>query len=214
LARKDHGDRDRELSEFDDRLRAEQDVERLAGTDEVGRGPLAGPVVAAAVILPKGCVIPGADDSKALTAETRERLVPEIRAKALAVGWGIVRPATIDRMNILRASRMAMRRALAMLDPSAEVVVVDGWAVPRLRWRQVALPKADAKSLSVACASILAKVKRDRMMIRYDRKFPVYDFAGNKGYATEAHLKALDAHGPCPIHRYSFTPVAQIRLPL
>ncbi len=213
MTRGDTAERDRELSQFDDDLRATHSLEWLAGTDEVGRGPLAGPVVACAVILPRGCLIAGADDSKALTAAVREALCPEIEAKALAVGWGIVRPSTIDRINILQASRRAMRRALSGLDPRAEAVVVDGWEVPRLGVRQIALPKADSKSLSVACASILAKVKRDRMMERYDRRFPVYDFAGNKGYATAAHLEALDRHGPCPVHRYSFTPVAQIRIP-
>jgi ribonuclease HII len=206
--------RDRDLLAFDDGIRLEHRTFLVAGVDEVGRGPLAGPVVAAAVILPPGTLIPGADDSKALTPEKREELYRDIVRLALAWSWGLVQPRTIDRINILEASRLAMRRALAGLDPRPETVVVDGWSVPRLRFAQVALPGADATSLSVACASILAKVRRDRIMTRCSRKFPEYDFKSNKGYGTPAHLEVLDRVGPCPLHRKSFMPVAQMRLPL
>jgi ribonuclease HII len=206
-------ERDRALAAFDQDLRAGCGVSLIAGVDEAGRGPLAGPVVAAAVILPADAIVPGADDSKKLRPEVREALFDEIRRVSLAYSWGVVRPATIDRINILEATRMAMRRALAALDPPPEAVLVDGWPVPRLGFRQVALPRADATSLAVACASILAKVHRDRMMVCWDRRYPQYDFAGNKGYGTPAHLSALERHGPCPLHRRSFAPVAQLRIP-
>lgn len=203
-----------ELEGFDARLRREHDVSRLAGVDEVGRGPLAGPVVAAAVILPPGAPLPGVDDSKRLTPGARERVYDVIRQVAVAYAWAVVTPAVIDRINILEASRLAMRRALAGLGTAPELVVVDGWEVPRLGWRQVARPRADASSLAVAAASVLAKVRRDRMMARYSRVYPLYDFAGNKGYPTPEHLEALRVHGPCAIHRRSFGPVAQIGLGL
>ena len=206
--------RDRELLAFDDRIRNEHGTTLVAGMDEVGRGPLAGPVVAAAVILPAGTLIPGADDSKALTHEKREELYGVIVRVAIAWSWALVHPATIDRINILQASRLAMRRALAGLEPVPHATVVDGLTVPRLRTKQVALPGADATSLSVACASIIAKVRRDRIMVRHARRFPEYDFASNKGYGTPAHLEALDRFGPCPLHRRSFTPVAQMKLPV
>jgi ribonuclease HII len=159
-------------------------------------------------------MIPGADDSKVLSRPERERLFVEIKKVALAWAWGTVHSPTIDRINILRASRLAMRRALGKLLPSPDLVVVDGWTIPRLEFDQVALPKADGLSLSVACASILAKVRRDRIMIRWGKRYPEYHFAGNKGYATLRHLEALDRFGPCPLHRRSFAPVAQLRLPL
>jgi ribonuclease HII len=204
--------REAALRAFDDELRAAEGITRLAGVDEVGRGPLAGPVVAAAVLLPPGVSVPGADDSKSLTPDERERVAEDIRRVALSIGFGLVRPALIDRMNILEASRLAMRRAVLALDPAPELVVVDGWEVPRFPAPQHARPKADATSLSVACASIVAKVRRDRIMARWHRVFPRYDFAGNKGYPTPAHRAALVEFGPCPIHRRSFQPVAQTAL--
>jgi ribonuclease HII len=206
--------RDRDLLHFDDGVRRDHRVSLIAGVDEVGRGPLAGPVVAAAVILPPGTLVPGADDSKALTPERREEVYRQILRVALACSWGLVHPKTIDRINILEASRLAMRRAIAALEPRPETAVIDGWSLPRLRLKQVAIPAADATSLSVACASILAKVRRDRIMVRQSRLFPEYDFAANKGYGTPAHMEVLDRIGPCPLHRRSFMPVAQMRLPL
>ena len=203
-----------ELEEFDERLRREHDIFHLAGVDEVGRGPLAGPVVAAAVILPPGAPLPGVDDSKRLTPEGRARVYGVIRRVALCCAWGIVTPSVIDRINILEASRLAMRRALAGLALPPQLVVVDGWELPRLTWPQHARPRADSTSLAVAAASVLAKVRRDRMMVRYGRLYPQYDFGGNKGYPTPGHLEALETHGACPIHRRSFAPVAQLRLTL
>lgn len=212
---------DHPLALFDERARHRLGLPLLAGVDEVGRGPLAGPVVAAAVILRPGCVIPGANDSKKLAPETRERLYDLIRAEALSYGVALVKPVVIDRINILEASRLAMRRALARLAPAPDVVLVDGWELPHFHRvpglaaaRQEAFPKADGLSQSVACASILAKVTRDRLMVRLHRRYPHYDFAGNKGYPTPAHLRALETHGPCAIHRRSFSPVAQLRLAL
>jgi ribonuclease HII len=205
--------RDHALAAFDQDFRAAHGVSLVAGVDEAGRGPLAGPVVAAAVILPAGIIVPGADDSKKLRPEVRAALYEEIRRVALACSWGVVRPSVIDRINILEATRLAMRRALAALDPPPEAVLVDGGPVPGLAFRQVALPRADATSLAVACASILAKVRRDRSMLRWHQRYPQYDFAGNKGYGTPAHLSALERHGPCPLHRRSFAPVSQLRIP-
>ncbi|TPW11050.1 MAG: ribonuclease HII [bacterium] len=199
---------------FDQELRRRHAVEFLAGVDEVGRGPLAGPVVAAAVILPPHVDVPGADDSKKLTPAGRALLALEVRRVALAIGFGSVSPAVIDRINILEATRLAMRRALTALRPVPQLIVVDGWPLPGTPFRQEALPKADSLSLAVACASIVAKVRRDRLMARYGRVYPQYDFGGHKGYPTPGHLQALERHGPCPLHRQSFGPVSQLRLQL
>ena len=184
----------------------------LAGVDEVGRGPLAGPVIAAAVVLPAGVNVPGADDSKKLSPDERTLVAREVRRVALAIGFGSVSPMVIDRINILEATRLAMHRALAALAVVPELIVVDGWPLPGTHFRQEALPKADGKSLAVACASVVAKVRRDRLMARYGKLYPRYDFAGNKGYPTPAHRKALELHGPCPLHRRSFAPVSQLVL--
>lgn len=176
---------------------------RVAGTDEVGRGPLAGPVVACAVVLPDGCSIDGVADSKQLSDPERRRLLPEILENALAYGVGSVDAAEIDRINILQASFEAMRLALAHVE--CDAVIVDGrQTIPGLDLFQLAQPKADVDSLSVAAASIIAKVTRDDMMIDLDGRFPGYGFTDHKGYATPAHFAALDLLGPCPIHRESF----------
>lgn len=197
---------------FDQELRRRHAVTFLAGVDEVGRGPLAGPVVAAAVILPPDVDVLGADDSKRLSPADRVLVALEVRRVALAIGFGSVSPAVIDRINILEATRLAMRRALAALSPVPQLIVVDGWPLPDTPFRQEALPKADSLSLSVACASVVAKVRRDRLMARYGRVYPQYDFGGNKGYPTPGHRQALEQHGPCPLHRQSFAPVLQLRL--
>lgn len=207
------------LARFDEEIRLRASTSLMAGVDEAGRGPLAGPVVAAAVLLRPGALIAGADDSKKLTPAARERLDRVIRREALSFGVALVQPRVIDRINILEASRLAMRRALGRLTPRPELVLVDGWELPGLNRvtglesaRQEAFPKADGLSQTVACASILAKVARDRLMLRFHRRFPGYDFAANKGYPTPEHLRALQEIGPCPIHRRSFAPVAQLRL--
>jgi ribonuclease HII len=181
----------------------------LAGVDEAGRGPIAGPVVAAAVILPPGASLPGVDDSKRLSPATREELFCTIHEAAIAVGVGVVEPSVIDRVNILRATHMAMRSAIAQLAHPPALAVIDGLPVPDLPCRHIALAKADERSLSVAAASIIAKVTRDRIMVELDRQHPGYGFARHKGYLTPQHLECLMQLGPCPIHRRSFAPVRE-----
>lgn len=176
----------------------------VCGIDEAGRGPLAGPVVATAVILPKGMVIPYVNDSKKLTERRRELLYPEIMEKALAVGVGIVSPERIDEINILQATYEAMRQALSQLPVRPDVLLNDAVRIPGVDIPQVPIVKGDAKSISIACASVIAKVTRDRMMVEYDQLYPAYGFAGHKGYGSAAHMEALRQIGPCPIHRRTF----------
>jgi len=185
----------------------------VAGVDEAGRGPLAGPVVAAAVVLDRSAGWDGIDDSKKLTAERRDDLYARVLSRARAFRWSVVGPRAIDSLNIRRASLEAMRRAVTRLSLSPELVLVDGIdTVPGLRCEQRPVVDADATLLSVAAASVLAKVVRDRIMERLDRVWPAYGFAQHKGYGTPEHLWALERHGPCPLHRYSYVPVAQTRL--
>jgi ribonuclease HII len=179
-------------------------VTRLAGVDEAGRGPPAGPVVAAAVVLAPGARIAGVDDSKRVEPEERQRLFEIIQARAVGVGVGIVDHVTIDRINILQATRLAMAQALAALAMEPELVLTDFVEVPGLRCPQRNLVEGDRRSASVAAASIVAKVTRDRIMEAADRDFPVYGFGRHKGYATPEHREALERHGPCPLHRRTF----------
>ena len=188
----------------------------IAGVDEAGRGPLAGPVVAGAVILPEGFQLSGLDDSKKLTAARREWLFEELVADT-RVRWasGVAEVEEIDRLNILRATHLAMRRAVAALGaPGPDMVLIDGLPVRDFPWPQQAVVKGDALSMSIAAASIIAKVERDRIMLALDAVFPLYQFASHKGYGTMAHLAALQQHGPIPHHRRSFQPVAQLTLDL
>jgi len=186
----------------------------IAGLDEVGRGPLAGPVVAACVVLPDDFSLDGINDSKKLTERQRERAEARIRAEAVAIGLGVVEPETIDRINILQASRQAMREAFLSLDRPPDCirpdcVLIDGLPVPAFPCaHQQAIVGGDGLCASIAAASIVAKVARDRMMRAYDAVYPEYGFAGHKGYGAARHLEALRVHGPCPIHRRSFAPVA------
>ena len=179
----------------------------VAGLDEAGRGPLAGPVVAAAVVLGPGTRIAGVDDSKRLTPEERESLYPVIHARAVAVGVGVVDAETIDRVNILQATRRAMSLALVSLGLEPELVLTDFVALDGLRCPQRNLVNGDHRSATVAAASIIAKVTRDRMMAEADREYPQYGFGRHKGYATLEHLAALIMHGPCPLHRRTFNGV-------
>ncbi len=179
-------------------------VTRLAGVDEAGRGPLAGPVVAAAVVLTPGARIAGVDDSKRLPPEERARLFEIIRERALGVGVGVVDHLTIDRINILEATRLAMAKALGALTVEPELVLTDFVTVPGLRCPQRNLVEGDRRSASVAAASIVAKVTRDRIMEEADRDWPLYGFGRHKGYATLEHREALERHGPCPLHRRTF----------
>jgi ribonuclease HII len=179
-------------------------IARIAGVDEAGRGPLAGPVVAAAVVLPPGTRIAGVDDSKRLAPEERERLFEVIRAQAAAVGVAVVDHLTIDRINILEATRLAMGQALAALEVEPELVLTDYVTVPGLRCPQRNLVDGDRRSASVAAASIIAKVTRDRIMQEADREYPGYGFGRHKGYPTPEHRLALELHGPCALHRRTF----------
>ena len=178
--------------------------QHICGVDEVGRGPLAGPVVAAAVILPKDCDILYINDSKKLSEKKREMLYDEIMEKAEAVGIGIVSPERIDEINILQATYEAMRIAVSKLPVQPDLMLNDAVTIPGLTMKQVSIIKGDAKSASIGAASIIAKVTRDRMMVEYDSIFPEYGFASNKGYGTAAHIAALKELGPTPIHRRSF----------
>ncbi len=182
---------------------------RVAGIDEVGRGPLAGPVLAACVVLPPGFALDGIRDSKTLSARQRERAEVRIRAEAVAIGLGSVEPETIDRINILQATHHAMRLAYAQLLPLPDFVLIDGLPVRDFPCEgRKALVQGDAHSVSIAAASIVAKVARDRLMCAYDSVYPEYGFSGHKGYGSAKHLDALREHGPCPIHRRSFAPVS------
>ncbi len=181
----------------------------VAGVDEVGMGPLAGPVVAAAVVLPDRVDLPGLDDSKRLAPPVRERLARAIREQAVALWLATVSPAEIDRRNIYRAGLEAMRRAVEGLGRTPDHVLVDGREVPRLAVPQTRIVGGDRSDGSIAAASIVAKVHRDALMVRLERRYPGYGFARHKGYATREHLEALLRLGPCPAHRRSFAPVLQ-----
>ena len=176
----------------------------ICGIDEAGRGPLAGPVVAAAAVLPKDCQIFYLNDSKKLSEKKRDLLFDEIKEKAVAYGIGIVSPKVIDEINILQATYEAMRQAISQLNVIPEILLNDAVTIPGVDIMQVPIVKGDAKSVSIAAASILAKVTRDRMMLEYDQIYPEYGFAKHKGYGTAAHIAALKEYGPCPIHRRTF----------
>ncbi len=187
-------------------LRAQGFV-RIAGVDEAGCGPIAGPVVAAAAIFADSCRLPGLADSKLLKPEERERLFELIHKKALCVGVGIADVRTVDRINILSAAHLAMHEAIAQLAPPPDLLLVDGRGLPGGLLPQRAIVKGDRTCASIAAASIVAKVIRDRMMQELDVKYPEYGFAQHKGYGTKEHLTKLLEHGPCPEHRRSFAPV-------
>lgn len=176
----------------------------ICGIDEAGRGPLAGPVVAGAVILPKGCQIRYLNDSKQLSEKKREALYDEIMEKAVAVGVGMASPARIDEINILQATYEAMREAIGKLAVKPGILLNDAVRIPGVEVRQVPIVKGDAKSLSIAAASVIAKVTRDRLMLEYDKLMPEYGFAGHKGYGSAAHIEAIRTYGPSPIHRATF----------
>lgn len=180
------------------------DCTYICGIDEVGRGPLAGPVVAGAVILPKDCDILYLNDSKQLSEKKREELYEIIMEKAVSTGLGFVSPERIDEINILQATYEAMREAIGALSQTPDLLLNDAVTIPKVSIRQIPIIKGDAKSISIAAASIIAKVTRDRLMVQYDTMFPEYGFAGNKGYGAQAHLDALRKFGPTPIHRRSF----------
>lgn len=181
----------------------------IAGIDEAGRGPLAGPVVAAAVILPPDQDIEGVFDSKQLTPEQRDVCFERIESVALHIGVGIVGHREIDRINILQATYKAMRLAVSKLGMRPDLCLIDGSPIRRFGYRHECIVEGDCKSISIAAASIIAKVTRDRIMCEYDKKYPKYGFANHKGYSTPEHRECLMKHGACAIHRKSFAPVAQ-----
>ena len=181
-----------------------QDCDFVAGVDEVGRGPLAGPVVAACVILPKDCNILYINDSKKLSATKREELYDIIIKEAVSYGIGIVSETRIDEINILQATYEAMRQAIDKLSVKPQVLLNDAVTIPGVDIKQIPIIKGDAKSISIGAASIIAKVYRDRLMVEYDSIYPEYCFASNKGYGSASHIEALKKYGPCPIHRRSF----------
>ena len=180
------------------------EYEYICGVDEVGCGPLAGPVVSAAVILPKDCNILYLNDSKKLSENKREEIFDEIMEKAVSVGIGFATPERIDEINIRQADFEAMRMALSKLSIEPDFIMVDGYPIGGIDKKQISIVKGDAKSASIASASIVAKVTRDRLMSEYDTVFPGYGFASNKGYGSAEHIKAIKEMGPTPIHRKTF----------
>ena len=189
------------MREFENKY---SDLAYVAGIDEAGRGPLAGPVAAAAVILPKDIFLPFLNDSKKVTEKRRDVLFDEIKQNAIAYGIGIASNTLIDEINILQATYEAMREAVNALEKTPDVLLVDAVHIPDINIKQVGIVKGDAKSVNIAAASILAKVTRDRIMVEYDKIYPEYGFASNKGYGTATHIAALKEVGPCAIHRKSF----------
>lgn len=191
-------------------LLASRGIRSVAGIDEAGRGPLAGPVVAAAVVLPPGFRLPGLDDSKKLTAAKRDELYAVLTGDT-GVRWASAHLDNneVDRWNILRATHRAMRQAFLSLNPIPEHALIDGLPVPDFPCPQTAVVGGDGRSLSIAAASVIAKVERDRAMLELDGNYPEYGFSRHKGYPTPDHLARLRQHGPCPVHRRSFSPVAQ-----
>lgn len=194
-------ERTKAMSTFEEEYK---DYPYICGIDEVGRGPLAGPVVAGAVILPKDDMILYLNDSKKLSEKKREMLYDEIMNRAVATGIGMASPARIDEINILQATYEAMRMAIDNLKVRPDILLNDAVTIPQVDILQVPIIKGDAKSISIAAASIIAKVTRDRLMVEYDKVLPGYDFASNKGYGTKAHIAGLKELGPTPIHRRSF----------
>jgi ribonuclease HII len=188
---------------FEKEIRA-KGFKLVAGLDEAGRGPLAGPVVAAAVVLPPRVRLPGVDDSKKLSARQREEVFSLLQKRVSAIGVGIVEAEEIDRLNIHRASLKAMEKSVAALPCPPDYLLIDGLFTLNLPLAQKAIVKGDQKCLSVAAASIVAKVTRDRIMIAYHQEYPEYNFARHKGYGTKEHLRAIEKYGRCPLHRLTF----------
>ncbi|OGW21849.1 MAG: ribonuclease HII [Nitrospirae bacterium GWA2_46_11] len=198
--------------EYDESIR-KNGFGSVAGVDEAGRGPLAGPVVAAAVILPEDFRVEGVRDSKKIPRKEREELFWAIVLNARSIGIGIIDQVEIDRLNILRATKLAMHNALTDLTTKPDMILIDALTIPSIPIKQMPIIKGDAKSASIAAASIIAKVVRDGIMIKYHSIYPSYEFDKHKGYATKAHLDKIEKHGPCPIHRKTFHKVKDLLLP-
>ncbi|MEI5906156.1 ribonuclease HII [Bacillus spongiae] len=193
------------MSIYENKMRKEG-FQFIAGVDEVGRGPLAGPVVASAVILPESCYIPGLNDSKKLSEAKREELYEQIQQQAVAVGVGILTASEIDQWNIYEATKKAMLQGIQQLNVKPDFLLVDAMKLD-LPIEQLSIIKGDATSISIAAASIVAKVTRDRLMKQYAKKYPQYGFQRNMGYGTSEHIEALQAEGPCELHRKTFAPI-------
>jgi ribonuclease HII len=191
----------------------EQGYAIIAGIDEAGRGPVAGPVVAAAVVLPQECRIQGLRDSKKVPGKEMRELFFEVLSRASHVGVGIVGHEDIDRLNILRATKMAMEKAVHDLGLVPQMLIIDAVSLPSIKIKQFSPFKAESKSASVAAASIIAKYTRDAIMLRYHEVYPEYNFKKHKGYCTQEHIELISIHGPCPIHRKSFRKVMSLKLP-
>lgn len=199
----------REMCIYENRAR-NQGAKFIAGVDEAGRGPLAGPVVAAAVILPENFTLLGLNDSKQLTENTREKYFSIIKNQAISYGIAIVNNDKIDEMNILEATKLAMRDAILQLNPIPDHILIDAVELTQLPCSTESIIKGDAKSVSISAASILAKVTRDHIMKELHKEYPQYDFASNMGYGTKQHMESLDLHGITPYHRKSFAPVRNV----
>ena len=199
---------ERDLWDYETKAR-EKGYRLVAGADEAGRGPLAGPVVAAAVVLPADAFLQGLDDSKKLSPAKREELFPKIQTQAIAYGVAVVSPEVIDEINILQAALLAMKQAVEQLKPVPDLLLIDGNQKINSTLDQWAIVKGDSKSLSIAAASVLAKVTRDHIMQDYHHLYPQYEFARHKGYGTRLHRDLIAEHGPCPIHRSTFKGVAE-----
>ena len=199
---------ERDLWDYETKAR-EKGYRLVAGADEAGRGPLAGPVVAAAVVLPADAFLQGLDDSKKLSPAKREELFPKIQTQAIAYGVAVVSPEVIDEINILQAALLAMKQAVEQLKPVPDLLLIDGNQKINSTLDQWAIVKGDSKSLSIAAASVLAKVTRDHIMQDYHHLYPQYEFARHKGYGTKLHRDLIAKHGPCPIHRSTFKGAAK-----
>jgi len=197
---------------FDEAIRSNYPV--IAGIDEAGRGPLAGPVVASAVILPPGLIIDGLKDSKLLPENERKRLFWDIVSSASAIGIGIIYEDTIDKTNILKSTRLAMESAVKDLLRTPDILLIDAVRLPDIKIAQNSIIRGESASASIAAASIIAKTVRDDIMIAYHQKYPHYNFKEHKGYSTKEHIELIRLHGPCPIHRKSFRKVMELELPL
>ncbi|MEN8264345.1 MAG: ribonuclease HII [Nitrospirota bacterium] len=197
---------------YDENIRKQ--YPRIAGLDEAGRGPLAGPVVAAAVILPAELIIKGLRDSKKIAEKERKEIFWQIVKNAAAVGVGIVDADIIDRINILQSTKLAMKHAINDLEIKPDFLLIDAVKLSDVNIEQDSMFKGESVSASIAAASIIAKTVRDDIMVEYHEKFPVYNFSGHKGYSTKQHMESIQLHGPCPIHRKSFRKVMDVPLPL
>ncbi len=201
-----------DIYQYDESLRKNGFL-RLAGIDEAGRGPLAGPVVAAAVILKEGLRITGLRDSKKVPEKEREYLFHEVHSSSEDIGIGIVGPEDIDRLNILKATRLAMQHAVEHLSSPPDILVIDAVSIPSVSIKQLSPVKGESISASVAAASIIAKCTRDKIMCEYHQQYPRYKFDKHKGYSTREHMEMIRLYGPCPIHRKSFCRVMSLELP-